>query len=252
MAQFNLNYLLEGAFSKYSSIYEIFLGGGTIKSIIVVIDNLCFSRLIFGFVSGFLGKADQSPHLEYVATCQVERSELILNRDGMQWGMGRRAGCSQREHCIWVGFRPNSFQAGIPCWRHRFPRQQLWDMVKPGALKAIYPKVHNGSIRFTVKLQSQDQQEMDVLCPEIPVRKPFLTLCGNQKSWSWDFKSILSHSRRLLRLSRTRELSPKVMKAVLSDCPISSELEGRISFYMVHPCLQFRIPIPSLMNIRVT
>lgn len=63
MAQFNLNYLLEGAFSQYSSIYEVFLGGGTINSIIVVIDNLCFNRLIFGFVSGFLGKADQSPHL---------------------------------------------------------------------------------------------------------------------------------------------------------------------------------------------
>lgn len=59
------------------------MGGGTINSIIVVIDNLCFNRLIFGFVSRYLGKADQSPHLEYVAICQVERSELILNRDGI-------------------------------------------------------------------------------------------------------------------------------------------------------------------------
>lgn len=110
--------------------------------------------------------------------------------------MGRRAGCSQREYCIWVEFRPNSFQAGIPCWRHPFPRQQLLDMLKPGTLKATYPEVHNGNIRLKVKLQSQDQQEMDVMCPELSFRKPLLTLCANQKSWSWGFKSILSHSRR--------------------------------------------------------
>lgn len=99
----------------------------------------------------------------------------------MQWRMGRRAGCSQREYCIWVEFRSNSLQAGIPCWRHPFPRQRLWGMLKPGTLKATYPEVNNGTIRIRVKLQSQDQQEMYVMCPEISFRKPLLTLCANQK-----------------------------------------------------------------------
>lgn len=65
------------------------MGGGTINSVIMVLDTLCFNRLLFGFVSGFLEKADQSPHLEYVATCQVEQSELILNRGRVysgRWG----------------------------------------------------------------------------------------------------------------------------------------------------------------------
>lgn len=79
----------------------------------------------------------------------MERSELILSRG---WG-GEPD--EVRESTALVGFRPNSFQAGISCWRDRFPRQQLWDTLKHGTLKATYPEVHNGSIRFRVKLQSQ-------------------------------------------------------------------------------------------------